>query len=620
MANDNVEKIKERLDIVDLISGYLKVQKAGINYKANCPFHQEKTPSFFISPTRQIWRCFGCSRGGDHFSFVQEIEGVDFLEALQLLARRAGVELDGFNREEESQKTRLLDLTELATKFFEKQLWESQAGGETIGYLKNRGLTENSIKNFRLGLAPASWDGLVSFLQSRHYQPAEIIRAGLAILHPRQPERCYDRFRQRLIFPVASLNDQIVGFSGRTLENIVLAFSSPSDAQSSSVSAKYINTPQTILYDKSRVLYGLNRARLAIKKTDRCLVVEGNLDVVLSHQAGVEATVASSGTALTEQQLKIIGRYTRNLDLSFDQDAAGLAAMERGIGLALHHNFNVRAIILDDAECKDPADYVKKSASQWRQLTENPRPIFHFYFDLIKKNFDLSTALGKKLAAEKILPLIKNLASRVEQAHWLEELALHLKTKEEFLYEQMRETPSSLAGDKTKFVSGPNDFFTRATPVALEEYLLALLIIKPNLAKGADQPGFLEENYNYPVLPFCLRALAHFPTEDRVLHPIDYLVQVASRESFTALDRFYLEKLLLQGEIRWKDFSGQDLEQEWSVAWKQWRHQQITARLSDLEHSIREAEKESNQEKLLLLINQFQNWATKLRETDGSMN
>ncbi len=340
-----IDQIKDRVDIVDLISSYLKLQKAGVNYKARCPFHNEKSGSFVVSPERQIWHCFGCSLGGDVFGFVKQIEGIEFPEALRILAARAGVKLTNENPEFRSHKTSLYEITELACKFFEKQLHQSDGGKRVLVYLHGRGLNDESIKNFRLGYAPESWQSLLDFL-GRHYQNQDIFDAGLII--KKDAGGYYDRFRSRILFPVGDINGQVVGFSAR-----VFAVSKDEEEK---IGAKYINTPQTSIYDKSRLLYGLDKAKLAIRKENKCLVVEGNMDVIMSHQSGAYNVVASSGTALTEGHLKIIKRYTDNLDLCFDSDNAGTLATERGVDLALAHGFNVGVVSIEPpaGEPSDP--------------------------------------------------------------------------------------------------------------------------------------------------------------------------------------------------------------------------------------------------------------------------
>src|SRR3989338_2394622 len=315
---DNVSKIKDRLDVIDVISGYLKLEKAGINFKARCPFHNEKTPSFVVSPERQVWHCFGCSKGGDMFTFIQDIEGVEFPEALRVLAAKAGIELDLSARDRSAfggkdDKTKLYEICESATKFFEKQFLSS-TGKLALAYLKKRGVVDSTIKEFRLGFAPNDWNALGIFLKNFGYNDSEIVDAGLAIKR-NEGSGVYDRFRSRIMFPIFDLNGQIVGFTGRAFEprpefiqgqNSTSTHSTKSQGgepvestgSGQAEPAKYINTTQTIIYDKSRILYGLNKAKMDIKQTDQCILVEGNMDALMSYQAGVKNVVATSGTAL----------------------------------------------------------------------------------------------------------------------------------------------------------------------------------------------------------------------------------------------------------------------------------------------------------------------------------
>src|SRR3989344_570416 len=387
---DNVSKIKDRLDVVDVISGYLKLQKTGINFKARCPFHNEKTPSFVVSPERQVWHCFGCSKGGDIFSFIQEIEGVEFIEALRILATKAGIELDvsargGSAFGGKDDKTKLYEVCEAATKFFEKQ-FSSNTGKLALDYLKNRGVTDSTIKEFRLGFAPNDWNALGTFLKNCSYSENEIVEAGLAIKRTNDQQLTtndkgiYDRFRSRIMFPISDLNGRIVGFTGRIFEE----GSSVVGRKSSVDVAKYINTPQTKIYDKGKILYGLNKAKMDIKQTDQCILVEGNMDALMSYQAGVKNVVASSGTALTSSHLILLHRYTTNLGFCFDTDQAGAMATKRGIGLALSQGFNIKVVEINDKECKDPADLVRKNSDSWSKAVGQAKPVMEFYFDKAK--------------------------------------------------------------------------------------------------------------------------------------------------------------------------------------------------------------------------------------------
>lgn len=416
--SSSVEQIKARLSIVDVAQTYIKLQKAGANFKANCPFHSEKTPSFFVSPGRESWHCFGCNRGGDIFSFVMEIEGVEFLEALKILANRAGVELQPIDPKHESERAKLLNLMSDAEIFYEKELRKSQ---QVISYLKERGLTGETVKEFRIGFAPDGWRNLLEFLKPRGYSEEEMIKSGMAI-RPDSGGRPYDRFRSRIMFPVSSASGQIVGFSGRI-------FGKETEG------GKYINTPQTDLYDKSRILYGFNRAKAEIRKNDYCVLVEGQMDVIMSHQAGLKNTVAVSGTALTSEHLKLIKRLTDNLVMAFDADIAGRDAMFRGIDMALAEGMEVKAAVAPFG--KDPADAVRENPENWLKVVREAKNIFEFYLNSLK---DL------KQVEKILLPRIAALTSDIEKAKWVAEIARRFRIGEEPVWAELKKIKFNIGG------------------------------------------------------------------------------------------------------------------------------------------------------------------------------
>src|SRR3989344_3641221 len=501
---DNVSKIKDRLDVVDVISGYLKLQKTGINFKARCPFHNEKTPSFVVSPERQVWHCFGCSKGGDIFSFIQDIEGVEFPEALRILAAKAGIELESFNPAVKDDKARLYQVCESATKFFEKQ-FQSNIGKLALGYLRDRGVADSTIQEFRLGFAPNDWNALGTFLKNCGYSENEIVGAGLAIKRS-DGSGVYDRFRSRITFPISDLNGQVVGFTGR-----IFAVPTPKGVgtPTESVGAKYINTPQTRIYDKSRVLYGLHMAKMDIKQADQCVLVEGNMDALMSHQAGIKNVVASSGTALTPNHLALLHRYTTNLGFCFDTDQAGAIATRRGIGLALSQNFNIKVVEINDKERKDPADLIKKSdlnpdasvGTSWSDAVGQAKPVLEFYFDKAKTGFDPDSANSKKSVISVLAPFLKRLTSQVEKAHWLARLAFLLRVKEEAIEDDINTAKDDLeAYDREPVLvkSSTDSVEVKgiiATTDLLNETLLSLVMKDPIFLKDSkDEELKLEFN------------------------------------------------------------------------------------------------------------------------------
>ena len=407
--DSQIEEIKNKLDVLDVVGGYVKLTKTGANFRGICPFHSEKGPSFFVSPARQMWKCFGCGKGGDIFEFIKEIEGVEFGDALRLLASKAGVELKRENPQIISERKKLYEICDLACSFFEKQLGNSAYGKDAKEYLLKRGITEESIKKWRLGYSPDTWQGLSDFLVGRGYTRDEIVRAGLAV-QSEKGNNPYDRFRGRIIFPIFDLNSQVIGFTARVFK----------DADKKEA-AKYINTPQTILYDKSNVLYGLNFAKVAIRKNNQCVLTEGQTDTIMCHQAGFENTVAVSGTALTPRHLNLLKRYTDNLLLSFDMDLAGDTATKRGINLAESQGFNIK-VIDTYSGAKDPAEIILENPANWANSVKNTRTIMDFYFDSAFAKFDGADPKGKKEIGRIILPAIKRLQNKIEQSHWVQKL------------------------------------------------------------------------------------------------------------------------------------------------------------------------------------------------------
>jgi len=416
----DVDTIKEKLDIVELISGYVKLEKAGTSFKARCPFHNEKSPSFFVSPQRQNFYCFGCGVKGDIFTFVEDVEGLDFRGALKLLADKAGVEL-GYSEggSSKAEKDKLLSVVEEATKFFEKEL----AGNETAhSYLASRGISDESIKIWRIGYAPALWRSLYEYLQSLGYDKELILKAGLAKISDTSASKGpYDVFRDRIIFPLADPNGRVIAFSGRVL--------------SKETEPKYLNSPDTPLFTKSEVLYGLDKAKDEIRKKDYAILVEGQIDLVLSHQIGVSNTVASSGTAFTRAHLEKLKRFSSRIIIAFDGDVAGEKAGEKASELGIFLGLEVK--IANLSKNLDPAEIIAQNSQDWKDILRHSLPAVELFFNKIEEREKDPRKIGKQIE-KKILPIIKLMGSAIEQSHFISMLSKRTGIKEEIFWEDLK--------------------------------------------------------------------------------------------------------------------------------------------------------------------------------------
>lgn len=621
---DAIEQIKSKLDIVEVISGYIKVQRSGVNYKARCPFHNEKTPSFYISPERQIWHCFGCSKGGDLFGFVKEIESVEFPEALRILAQRAGVQLDRYAPESKSEKAVLYEITETAAKFFEKQLESSDVGKKALAYLLERGLAQSTIKDFRLGYAPDDWHALSNYLTDCGFKPQQIVAAGLAI---QKDGRQYDRFRSRITFPIFDVNGQVVGFTARVFStDMVKGEAGASSRVNSGVAsevgraasvsaapsehkegAKYINTPQTLIYDKSSVLYGLHRAKVDIKTTDACLLVEGNMDALMSYQAGAKNVVATSGTALTSQHLRLLQRYTTNLQFCFDTDQAGALATRRGIGLALSQNFSIKVLTITDPECKDPADYVRKYQEKWNDVVASAKPVIEFYFDKARQNADPASLESKRSIIAAVAPLMQRLQSRIERSHWVTHIASYLRVKESDVEADLALAKDDLGGyedHRPQPVAAKPIEPTMVTMDMLSEALLGIIMKNPALFQ--EDVKTMNTSFLDPQVAVVIQSLTAFGS------PFDmngFMKKFREEHSSYRLEFAYLKSQEL-----WKDFTDESLKAEFYTLLHKMRQRSVLSKLATLELEIKEAEARHDQERIHALASEFMTLTQQLAE------
>jgi len=424
------EEIKSKLDIVDVIRDYIPLKAAGVNFRACCPFHKEKSPSFVVSPEKQIFHCFGCGKGGDVFSFVTQIEGIEFVEALRMLAHKAGVTLQRMDPQVNSERNKTMDIIDLSRKYFQHILLNNPEAQAARDYLKKRGLKKETIEEWQIGYSLDSWDGLLKTLLARGYKEAEILKSGM-IIKKEGTNKFYDRFRDRIMFPINDVNGGTVAFTARI---------NPAKEATDKM-GKYINSPQTLVYDKSKILFGLDRAKLEIKAHDSVIITEGQMDVITAHQAGFKNVVASSGTALTTEQIILIKRFTNNILLAFDQDAAGVMAADRGIQEAMRADMSIKVVEVPHG--KDPDECIKNNPADWEQAVTSAKAMMQYYFDKTLSVVNVEELDGKREAAKKLLPIITKLGSPIDQDFWLKRLSEKINIKEEVLQETIRRSKNN---------------------------------------------------------------------------------------------------------------------------------------------------------------------------------
>lgn len=597
------EEIRDRADIVEVVSEHLQLKPAGSgSFKALCPFHGEKSPSFYVSRAKQIWHCFGCDKGGDVFSFLMEMEGMSFPEVMRHLGKKYGVEIPEYRPNPNSnEKEFLLEMHEIATKFYETLLHEHERGGKARSYISARGIDAELAKKFRLGYAPDSWEALAKFLRKRGYTDQRIVSAGLG-KNKRSGSGVIDQFRDRLMIPLMGPRGRVLGYTGRSLNE-----------DSEKAGPKYLNTPETLIYHKSDVLFGFSLAKTAIRHAGSVIVVEGNLDVVASHKAGVENVIASSGTALTESQLRQLKKQTSKILFSFDADAAGFAAAQRGIRLAQEMGFDVAVISIPSDLGKDPDDVVQKDPKAWQTLVEKPVHIMEYYFEKALQEFDLQKVEGKRELAKFICGEIARLQDAVEREHWLQKLSDVIHVDLAVLRDVVRKSvgeqkrPERLE-DKVKQPSGQSAPKKTSREEQAASFLLGLALFDEQwvdtIVARLDQNALPVEPWErlYKIVTSLYTSQQLPNTTQNTLHTrlCDHLT-----EQDLASDLQYVNAAVLRAERAIDTLSRDQVREELD------RHIEILlsasedAKRKQLEAAIRQAEQSGDSERLKALIEQY---------------
>ncbi len=482
--SSTTEEVKSKIDIVDYIGTVVELKRAGRNFKANCPFHSEHTPSFMVSPERQTWRCFGaCQEGGDVISFLMKWENFTFYEALKELAQKAGVKLKSLDLQDRAwqKKEVLLNINNLAEKYYHYILTTHKAGSAARDYLKDRGVNEKIIETFMLGFSPSSWGSLQSFLKKKGVNDSDAVEAGLLI---KGNHGLYDRFRARLMFPIKDPRGQTVGFSGRLIIN-------------NETQAKYVNTPETPLYLKRQTLYGIDHSKEAIKKEGSAIIVEGEFDMLSLYQAGISNVVAIKGSALTRDQLMLLKRFTNHIILSLDSDFSGGETTRRAVADAESLDFKVEVSVLDFA--KDPDEAVKTDLIKFKKIIKKPIPVYDFIIDHALQTHNGIDAFSKKEAVEAMIPYIIDISNPIIKDHYIKKIARSIDSDESSIEMMIRQFKRKVQNKSTA------SFVNKSTQIdrlgLLQQYILSVTVQSRHATDLLNQINAVlgEEDFTVPA-------------------------------------------------------------------------------------------------------------------------
>jgi len=586
---NEIEEIKNRLDIVEVIGSYIQLKPAGRNFKAFSPFHQEKNPSFMVSPEKNIWHDFSIDEGGDIFTFVMKMEGITFREALEMLAKKAGVTLKRLSanqQKNQSRKAKLYEINSLATKYFQASLAKNK---KALKYLiQDRGLQTSTIKKYQLGYAPDSWRALSDFLTKKGFLKSDLKLAGLV---GEKAGKIFDIFRGRIIFPIFDFQGRVVGYSARILNDNQLV-------------AKYITTPQSPIYNKSAVIYGLFQAREAIRSLDEVVVVEGNMDVVGLANYGQENVVAISGTALTSKQLATLGHLTKNIKISFDNDEAGIAATLRAIELG--SELGIKLMIIDLKDAKDPDELIKKNQRKWQKIVQAACYAPDYLFNLADQKFDKSSALGKKSYSDFLSKVINSLSDEVEKDHYIKILAEKLSVSYQSVRQKLKTIKMKqnlVQGGKIIDDKKPDVVKEKSSRQRVEENLLKILL-------AFDFTRSVLEEIKLSEISSDSKDIFEILINNRAINLENLSKKLPKKQN-------YVKILALKGEEEYQKLSKSDLNLEAYALTRRLKRLNLEAKKQKLSQKLVEAERKKDKALARQLLQKYQNLINKMREEDA---
>ncbi len=587
MAEDT-ERIKNKIDIVNFLSEYVDLKPSGKNHKGLCPLHNENTPSFMVNRERQMWHCFGCGRGGDIFTFVQEMEDMDFVEALQFLAERAGVELsnDFQTKTQQNLKNRIRTINEEAADFFHNFLKQMDSAEPARKYLKDRNLKEETIDFWQLGYVPDQWELLTQYMLKQGFAIEDLVKAGLTKKKSDNSDKksgrgYYDRFRGRIMFPIRDVHGSTVGFTGRALR------------EEDYVGGKYINTPDTPIYNKSEIVFGLHKAKQEIRKKDQIVLVEGQMDVTACHQVGMENVVAVSGTSLNEAQIDLLTRYSNNLSIAFDNDEAGIKAAQRGIRMAMKKGMHVNIIEIPDSLGEDPDECIQNDPDQWFKVVNNAEDIMQWYFRKAFEDVDLSDPKQKQEVVNELLPEIASISYAVERDHWLQKLSEKIGTETSVLREDLQRFKNKGQKnnyDDTEETTQVKDNKSRL--VKLTERFLGLIFRFPSVDID-NLPFKLEQEQQKEIFKLYKKI-------QKGNFELDNLRKEFSQEGENIVDF-----LVLNSQKNFQDINKKEAKKRIKKIGSKLQEEWIKNKRKILQRKIKQAEQEENEERVEELMKEL---------------
>jgi DNA primase len=578
---DQVSQIKQKLDVVDVISSYISLKKAGRNYRGVCPFHSEKTPSFMVSPELQIFKCFGCGAAGDIFNFVEQIEGVDFPTALEQLAERAGIKLEKHDYDPEAAlKKQIYFINELSAKFYHYILLNHPAGKIGLDYLvKQRKLTKETIKEFEIGCAPDNWDSLYKFLLKKGIKTEDMLQAGV-IVNKQSGGGFIDKFRGRVMFPLKAVDGKILGFTARTLFNR---------------EPKYLNTAETSVFHKTFFLFGLDKNKLEIKR-DGAIFVEGQMDLITAWQEGIKNIVSVSGTSLTNSQLTLLSRYTNDITFCFDSDSAGINASYRAVEMAEKLNFNIKMAVIP-TPYKDLDDMVRANIEEAKRYIKNSIPAYDFFILTLLKKYDKNTALGKKSIMDELIPLFSKISNQVLFDHYSKKIASELNVSPETVLSVMKKGKTEDFDEATLYPESKLTSY-KQNP---EGYFLAIILkTEAELSEGFVNKLKASDFHNENLRNVFEKLKTYLEGKKKAVN-INTLLKKFDENMQKVLSELYLWDL--EGMI---DFENKEkAEKELDFAVRRIKLESTKKALKDLSDEIKMAEDEKDEEKLDKLAKKF---------------